>query len=370
MKTCTKCVMDESDTDIIFNRDGICNHCISASAVIDNFTFEANDFSDLNELFSSIETGRSKYDCVIGLSGGVDSSYVALLAHKAGLNPLCVHFDNGWNSVIAVRNIKNIVDKTGWDYQSFVINWPEFRSLQRAYLKAGVIDIEVCTDHAIFATMLAIAKKEKIKVVLSGTNFATEHGMPMSWTWHKLDRVNLKDINRCHGDRKLREYPTISTFYWLIMRKFGYGLKFLEPLNSMQFDIKKAIAELKAEFGWEEYGGKHHESVFTKVYQTIILPQKFNVDKRKVHFSALIRTGQISRDEALGALREPFYNNEADLERDMHYVSKKLGFSNEEFSEILNAPIRHHSFYKTDRVFIEPLLKLARRLGFRSFYQK
>ena len=266
-----------------------------------------------------------------------------------------------------MRNIRKIIDKTGWDYHTVVINWPEFKSLQRAYLKAGVVDIEVCTDHAIFAAMLNIAKKEGIKHVLSGTNFVTEHGMPMAWTWHKLDRINLRAINNKFGDRRLREYPSITTLRWLIIRKLGLGLQFLEPLNNIAFNKERAVTELQDEFGWETYGGKHHESLFTKFYQNYILPAKFNVDKRKVHLSALIRSGQMLRSKAISELGKPIYEI-SELERDKRYVLKKLGFSISEFDELMRAEPVAHDFYPSDRFYIEPLLKVAKAFGVRGFY--
>lgn len=368
MLVCKKCVMDESDPNITFDSEGVCNHCHSADQVKANFSFPVNDHTKLDELMASLKTVRGPYDCLLGLSGGVDSSYIALLAKKYGLNPLCLHFDNGWNSVIAVKNIKRIIDATGWDFQTVVINWPEFKSLQRAYLKAGVIDIEVCTDHAIFASMFDIAKKEGIKNVLSGTNFATEHGMPIAWTWHKLDRVNLKAINKKFGDRPLLEYPNTNTLKWLFIRKFGLGLKFLEPLNAINYNKNQVIDELKSEFGWESYGEKHHESAFTKFYQNYILPKKFNVDKRKLHLSALIRMGQMTREEAVKALQEKLYEHEA-LSKDKNYVLKKLAFSEEEFDELMKQDPVPHDAYASDRLYIDLLLKLAKFIGVKRFYE-
>lgn len=367
MRVCTLCVMDESDPQITFNREGVCNHCLEAEKVVRNFIYRRHDSSDLDGLFKVINKGSSKYDSLIGLSGGLDSTYVAMLAHKYQLNPLCVHFDNGWNSAVAVRNIKKIIDTTGWDYETIVINWPDFRSLQRAYLIAGVVDIEVCTDHAIFATMINLAKAEKIKYILSGTNFSTEHGMPISWTWHKLDRINLIDINKKFGTKELKSYPTTSTISWLFMRKFGIGVKFLEPLNKINYKLETAQKDVIAYFDWEDYGGKHHESIFTKFYQNHILPTKFKVDKRKVHLSALIRSGQMSQEHAINELSIPLYSK-AELKRDKEFVLKKLGFSDLEFDELMNSTPINHDFYQTDRLYIEPLLKLASLLGIKGFY--
>lgn len=366
MKVCTKCVMDKTDKDIIFNDQGVCNHCLEASILLPKYQRMSESTSGIESLIKKVKTGTGNYDCLIGLSGGIDSSYVALLAKKWGLRPLCLHFDNGWNSDISVKNIRNIIKYTGFDYETLVINWPEFKSLQRAYLRAGVIDIEALTDHAIFASMIKISKKENIRFILSGTNYVTEHGMPKNWSWHKLDLRNIKSINKKYGElKKLKTYPKTTTLKWLIMRKLGLGLEFLEPLNLIPFTREGAMQELKREFDWQYYGGKHHESVFTKFYQSHILPVKFNIDKRKVHFSALIRTGEMTREKAIKELLLPVYD-EAELQRDFDFVAKKLGFTNDELSSILkDTPVSHKSF-KTDQSYIAPLISLAKWLGIDS----
>ena len=248
--------MDESDSDISFNESGVCNHCVEASIHLTKYIDLKPRNSAIEALISKVKNQKGEYNCLIGLSGGIDSSYIALLAKKWGLNPLCLHFDNGWNSDIAVRNIRNIINHTKFDYETVVINWPEFKSLQRAFLKAGVVDIEALTDHAIFASMMKISKQEKIKVILSGTNYVTEHGMPESWSWHKLDLMNIKDIHKKYGDlNKLTTYPTTNTLKWLFMRKMGLGLEFLEPLNLLPYSKDEAMKELQQEFDWQYYGG-------------------------------------------------------------------------------------------------------------------
>ena len=362
-QVCSSCVMDQSDPDIVFDDLGVCNHCIDARALLPKYINSTPQNGKIESLISKIRRQKGNYDCLIGLSGGIDSSYVALLAKKWGLNPLCLHFDNGWNSDISVKNIRNIIKHTGFDYETLVINWPEFKSLQRAYLRAGVIDIEALTDHAIFASMMKISKKENIRFILSGTNYVTEHGMPENWSWHKLDLRNIKSINKKYGElKKLKTYPKTTTLKWLLMRKLGLRLEFLEPLNLIPFTREGAMQELKSEFDWEYYGGKHHESIFTKFYQSHILPVKFNIDKRKVHLSALIRTGEITRDQAIEELLLPAYD-EAELVRDFDFVAKKLGFTNEELSSILkDTPVSHKSF-KTDQSYIVPLIRLAKWFG-------
>ena len=368
-RVCAMCVMDTSDSDITFDENGVCNHCRQAAEVIDNFKYKDGEDSSLQAELDKCRGSGARYDCLIGLSGGVDSSYVAMLAHQNGLNPLCVHFDNSWNGVISVKNIKKIIDKTGWDFETYVIQWPEFRSLQRAYFLAGVVDIEVCTDHAIFATMIQIARREGIKFVLSGTNFATEHGMPSSWSWHKTDLANLKDINRKFGEVSLKNYPTLSTLNWLLIRKFGIGVRFLEPLNKIPFERRSATMELENYFKWESYGEKHHESVFTRFYQEYVLPRKFKIDKRKVFLSAAIRMGAASRNEALLLLQAESMP-EQELLSDKKYVLSKLGFDEQQFDSIMNDEPKSHTCYKTDRWYIDRLLKWAKRLGIKRFYEE
>ena len=368
-RVCLLCVMDTSDRDITFDVSGVCNHCTQASKFINNFNHENAGTSLLEAELSKCRGSGAKYDCLIGLSGGVDSSYVAMLAHQSGLQPLCVHFDNGCDSVTSVKNIKKIIDKTGWDYETYVIHWPEFRSLQRAYIRAGVVDIEVCTDHAIFATMIRMAKRENIKFILSGTNFATEHGMPKSWSWHKTDLTNLKDINNKFGEVPLKNYPTLSTLKWLLIRQFGFGVKFLEPLNKVAFERDAAIRELQSYFSWESYGEKHHESVFTRFYQEYMLPRKFGIDKRRVFYSAAVRMGVITRDEALRLLAVKS-TSEIEITKDKRYVLSKLGFGEEEFDLIMKTASRSHTSYKTDRWYVDRLLKVAKRLGVKTFYEQ
>jgi len=291
----------------------------------------------------------------------VDSSYLVYLAWKHKLKPLVVHFDNGWNSETAVRNIERMIVKTGFDYQCLVIDWEEFRDLQRSFFRAGVIDIELLTDHAIMATTLRLARKHNIPCVLSGTNHATEYGMPKGWNWFKQDLRNIRDIHRKFGEKKLSTFPRMSLWETLWRLRVIRKPKFLEPLNMMAYRKDEAIRTLEQEFGWQYYGGKHFESVFTKFYQAYVLPKKFGVDKRKVHLSALIRNGEITRDLALAELAKPHYPPE-DFERDRDYVLKKLGFSLEEFDKIMAASPIPHDHYASDRKTLDSFIKLKRAL--------
>ena len=353
--------MDETDIEIEFDEKGVCNHCIDAFKELHKYQFSDNEIeNNLFNLSSRIKKEKKgKYDSILGLSGGVDSSYVAFLAMQMGLNPLCVHFDNGWNSDTAVKNIKNIINVTGFDLTTYVIDWPEFRDLQRAFLKAGVIDIEMLTDHAIFTSLFDIRKKYNIKTVLSGTNFVTEHGLPKTWVWMKMDLKNIKSIQNQFGNMKIKSFPTMSPLRWYIMRKFNIGGTFEEPLNKINYKKTNAMQTLIEKFSWRYYGGKHYESVFTKFYQAYILPTKFGIDKRKSHLSCLIRNNEISRDEALAELKKPIYEK-TELSRDKQFVLKKLGFTDSEFQKIiLNKPVPHDS-YPTIKPYISIIKKLKR----------
>jgi N-acetyl sugar amidotransferase len=357
-KQCSNCVMDTTDLDIQFTDLGLCNYCVEAETLIQKFKFtKENEFQNINTLKDEIlKNKKGKYDCVVGLSGGVDSSYVAFLAKKMGLNPLCVHFDNGWNSELAVSNIKKIVDKCGFDLETYVIDWPEFKDLQRSFFKAGVVDIEMLTDHAIMATMFSLRKKHGIKYVLSGSNYVTEHGMPLSWLWRKQDLTNIKGIQKRFGTKKIKNFPTMNSIQYQIVKMFGLGGVYVEILNHVNYSKEIAMKVLEQEFGWQYYGGKHYESVFTKFYQAYYLPVKFGYDKRKVHLSAQIRNSEISRDNAIMELEKSFYSD-FELKNDLDYVLKKLSFTKEEFELIMKEKPKSHLDYPSD----EWIFKLWRK---------
>jgi N-acetyl sugar amidotransferase len=358
---CPRCVMGGEIPGIRFDEQGTCNFCnefdawIAKRGLIHMDETEALD--DMRKRIVRRSSGKP-YDCVIGLSGGVDSSYIAYLAWKLKLKCLAVHFDNGWNTEVSVRNIKNIIETTGFDLHTYVIDWPEFRSLQRAFIKAGVIDIELVTDHAIFAAMYKLARDRKIKTILSGTNFATEHGMPRDWSWYKQDLRNIVAINQRFGDRKLKKFPMISSLKWQLMLRCHIGPSFEEPLDLVQYKKSRAIEVLKREFDWREYGGKHYESNFTKFYQGYILPRKFGCDKRLVHLSALIRNAELSRTEALALLKKDTIEK-TELEELLNFVTKKLGFDKAEFERILAAEPVRHDVYPSSRNTVYRLVRLG-----------
>lgn len=351
--------MDSSAQEIRFDARGVCNYCLEFDKNIAAYRpsdAEAKRRLEVMRVDVRRRAKKAKYDCVLGVSGGVDSSYVAFLAWKLGLKCLAVHFDNGWNTEISVGNIKGIVEKTGFELFTYVIDWPEFRNLQRAFLKASVIDIELITDHAIFAAMHRLAREKQIKTILSGTNFATEHGMPDGWSWYKQDLKNLRAINRQFGELPIEKLPTISSLTWQLMMRCGIGPKFVEPLNLISYKRRDAMEILKAEFGWRDYGGKHYESIFTKFYQAYILPQKFGIDKRRVHFSALIRNGEMTREQAIQELTHKIYEVKEQKD-EQAYVLKKLGFTEQEFQEIMSSPIKNHDEYESEAAFTNRILQ-------------
>ena len=288
-----------------------------------------------------------KYDTIVGLSGGVDSTYIAHLAKEYGLNPLCVHFDNGWNSELAVKNIENIVSRLGFDLFTYVIDWNEFKDLQLAYLRASVIDIEVVTDHAIFATLYRLARKHGIRHILSGTNVVTESVLPRHWNYNKADHVNIRAIHREFGTRPLKTFPfmdlRVKKLYQMVYGVHSVSLLDLVPYHKAE--VKKLIVE---KLGWRDYGGKHYESIWTRFYQGYILPKKFGVDKRRAHLTNLIYSGQMSRDVALEELALPIYPT-GQLERDSELVLKKLGLTPKEWDEIMALPVRPHTDFETER---------------------
>jgi N-acetyl sugar amidotransferase len=305
------------------------------------------------------EDGRGKpYDCILGVSGGVDSTYTAYLAKQQGLRPLAVHFDNGWNSEMAVANIEKTLKKLDIDLSTFVMDWDEFRNLQIAFLKASVPDGEVPTDHGIFGTICNAARQHGIKYLVSGANFATESILPITWTFGTGDWTYIKDIFRKHGRGSLRHFPHVSFLRWQWLSKV-IGLKFVYLLDLVDYNKAAAMRTLETELGWQYYGGKHYESVYTRFFQGYILPTKFGIDKRKAHLSTLIATNQISKTEALAELEKPICP-EAMVREDKIYVAKKLGLSQEEFSKIMAESPRSYKDYKNGEALIHLLRKIRR----------
>lgn len=360
---CTRTVMDTSDPDIRFDDDGVSNYVHDFAAFMEGMPPPEARQSELESRIAQIKAeGKGKrYDCVLGLSGGVDSSYLAYLSKEWDLRPLVVHFDNGWNSELAVDNIERIVSRLGFELATHVMNWEEFRDLQRSYFLASVVDIEVPTDNLIFGALFRLAAKHKVRTILSGTNYATEWLMPPRWNYRKNDAVNIKSIQATFGSRKLKELPILGVWnqgrYTLLN-----GIRTFAPLDLVHYSKASAKKLLMEELGWRDYGGKHYESVFTRFYQGYVLPKKFGIDKRRAHLSTLILTGEITRDEALAELQQPTYCEELQAE-DRAYVGKKLGFSEEEFDRILGAAPITHETYGTDARQRERYFRMVRALS-------
>lgn len=356
--------MDRSDPDIEF-RNGVCNHCREAEVLLARIRLSPEESDKkLQQLANRMRADASarRYDAVVGMSGGVDSSYVAWLAHKLGLRILAVHFDNGWNAEVATANIHAVLQTCGYNLETYVIDWPEFRDLQRAFIMAGVVDIEMITDHAIMAAMYDLARQHDVPYVISGTNIATEFGMPRAWVWNKQDWTNISAIHKKFGSRKLRSFPRMGLLKTIWRRHLTSHLQFVEILDLANFRKDAAMATLTQNTGWRYYGGKHYESTFTKFYQAHILPLKFGIDKRRVHLSALIRNQEITRDEALEELEKPLYDPDQ-LRRDKAFVLKKLGFSEDEFDKIMASLPVPHNAYSSDRRWREALKSIAGHLG-------
>jgi N-acetyl sugar amidotransferase len=332
--------MDTTDPEIVFNSQGVCNHCIKFDEITSKNWFPTKEGEQkLAAIYASMkhENRNKDYDCILGLSGGVDSSYLALKLFDAGIRPLVVHVDGGWNSELAVQNIENIVNYCGWHLHTIVIDWEEMRDLQLAYMKSGIANQDVPQDHAFFASLYHFATKFNINNVIGGGNIATECIFPDAWHWSAMDAENLHAIHKKFGKIKLKKFKTIGFWDLYFYYPFIKKMKTLRPLNYMQYIKSEALIELKERIGYKEYAKKHGESVFTKFFQNYYLPMKYNFDKRRPHLSSMIVTGQLTREDALKDLEKPLYD-EKELVFDKEYIAKKLGVSNAEFEEILNAP--------------------------------
>lgn len=347
---CTLSVMDTlQDPDIRFDEKGICNYYYEYKEGEKRSVHPGEQGrQDLQKIIDRIkEDGKGKpYDCIMGLSGGVDSSYVAYLCKQYGLRPLAVHFDNGWNSELAVKNIESMVNKCGFDLYTLVVDWEEFRDIHLAYIKASVVDIEVPTDHAIGATLMKLALKHNIKYSLSGSNVHSEFVMPKSWIFNKDDHMNLLDIHRKYGTKKIKTFPLRDTV--LKKRVELAKIQSINMLNYVDYNKQEAKKTIASELGWRDYGGKHYESLFTKFYQAYILPEKFGIDKRKAHLSTLIFSGQLTKEEALQELAQPLYEP-AVFGQEKEFFLKKLGLTDSDWDKIMKTPRRSHYDFEIEK---------------------
>ena len=335
-KICLRCILDSSVPGIEFDERGICTYCKLHDEMEKRNPLNEIQQQKLNRIIEEIKSkGKNKkYDCILGVSGGTDSTYLLYLAKKFGLRPLAVHVDNGWNSEIAVANMKKAITKLDIDLHTVVPDWEEFKDLQVAFLKASTPDVEIPTDHAIGAVLYRVAAEEDIHYIVQGHSFRTEGKVPVLWGYG--DWRYIKSVYKKFGKTtRLKNFPKCSlfdSFYYYFIKRINE----LRLLYFMDYRKEEAKRILKEELGWEDYGGKHYESIYTRFIQSYLLPKKFNIDKRKVHFSALIRSGQMTREEALEKIKEPPISEEQ-ARADREYVIKKLGLTEEEFEEILSA---------------------------------
>ena len=348
---CTKTVMDTTDPDITFDENGICHYYHQYHNQIKQIvTPSASKEESRKQLIAKIKRDGqgNDYDCVIGISGGVDSSYLAYhLKVKEGLRPLAVHLDGGWNSELAVKNIENLLKKLDIDLYTHVIDWEEMKDLQVAFFKSGVANQDIPQDHAIVALLFKVAKENNIKYILSGHNLATEFVLPAAWGYNALDSKHLKSIHGKFGHVKLHTYPFISMWDYYFISPFLRRIKIVKFLNYIDYDKKEAMKILEKDLGWTYYGGKHYESRFTKFFQSYFLTTRFGYDKRKAHLSSLILSDQMTREEALRELEKPLYT-ENELKEDKEFIRKKLDLSAVQFEYVLQLPVKTYRDYPSN----------------------
>lgn len=365
-QVCTNCVMDTTDSKIIFDSNGVCDYCNSyKSEILTNWNPNRSNDEELQKIASIIKKeGQGKeYDCILGLSGGTDSSYLAYIAkEKMGLRPLIYTVDTGWNLNVAVENIERLVRQLNLDMYTEVVNWDEMKDLQLAFFKSQVAYQDLPQDHVIFAGLYNYAIKHGIKYVLTGSNNATECVRPpIEWV-HLNDLKLIKDIHRRFGKVKLKTLPFCSMFKYRLYYQYFKGMKRVAPLDLIVYDKDAAEKELKEKFGWEKYENKHYENILTRFYEGYYLPTKFGYDKRKSYFSNLILTGQMTRSEALDKLGTTPYDQKL-MNDDKEYIAKKLGVSTAEFDEIIQGPNRTYRDYKNSLTYIELAIKIAKIVG-------
>ena len=366
---CKSCVMDTSDKNIKFDQSGVCDYCQNYNSVIkpyldDNIKNSEVYFDNLvKNLKRQHSKNKSEYDCLIGFSGGIDSSYlVYYVVQELKLNPLLFHVDTGWNNKIAISNIENFIDKYDLDLHTEVIDWNEIRDIQLSFFKAQVPTVDAIQDHAIWAATFKYAKENNFKYIFTGGNLHTECiREPIYWHYHAGDLTQIHDIHNKFGNVKINKFPTCDILSYQILYKYLYGIRIVQPLNYINFSKQKAIDQLNKELDWKDYGGKHHESIFTKFVEGYWLPTKFGIDKRRVHYSSLIMSKEITREEALDQISKPSYNHD-ELYKDFNYIALKLGIKYEELKNIYSGKNKYHYDYKSKDYLLVFILKILRLL--------
>lgn len=346
-KICNRCVMDTTDPNIVFDDKGNCNYCTNYLA--NDFRYSEKKKLQIEKIIKEIKyKGKNnKYDCIIGVSGGVDSTYVAYEVKKLGLRPLAVHLDNGWNSELAVANIQKTLEKLDIDLYTYVIDWKEFKDLQLSFLKASIPGMEIPTDHAIMSILNIVAAKNNIKYIINGSNVSSEFIMSSRWSEveGQRDWLLIKNVHRKFGKERLKSFPHTSIydfFYYKLVKKISV----INILNYIDFSKQKAMGIIQDELGWVYYGGKHYESIYTRFTQAYIQPKKFNIDKRKAHHSNLICFGELTREDAISDLQKNPYKDLNMLDSDINYFMKKMNMSEKEFEDMMNAPTKSYLDYK------------------------
>jgi N-acetyl sugar amidotransferase len=351
-RVCSRCIMDSTVPNISFDATGVCNYCSEYLEQCHHVLYESPELKQVRllELVAKIKRlgAGKRYDCIIGVSGGVDSSWVLVQAVKLGLRPLAVHMDNGWNSELAQHNIATLVQRLGVDLHTTVIDWHEYRQLMQAFFDADVIDVELLYDNAALAVNYREAARNGITYILAGTNSATEGmRMPDGWNWLKFDKKNIKSIGKRLGNVRIRSFPSIGTFDFFRFR-FIDGIRWTSILDLMPYNKADVLRELQEKYGYKPYPYKHYESIFTRFYQGHILPTKFGVDKRKLHLGTLVASGQMNREKALLDLKKIAYQDEAQLIEDRQYFLKKMGWAEQDLQAYLSRPSIPHDAFPTE----------------------
>jgi len=367
-KICSNCIMDTSDPHITFDSNGHCDYCNNFEHLIKpNWHVDEQGHQELMAMAASIkeDSKGNDFDCIIGLSGGLDSSYAAYIAvEKMGLRPLLFHVDAGWNTDQAVSNIEKLIEGLGLDLYTEVINWEEIKDLQLAFLKAGIPDQDLVQDAAFFSSLYKFAHENKIKHIITGSNFSTECCRePEEWGGYLgIDKLLFNDIYRKFGNGKLETFPLIDIMVYKLYYQKILGMKVHHPLNLVPFDKKGAEDELEQKFGWQRFQHKHHESRFTRFYEDYWLPRRFGFHKRRAHFSSLILTGQMTREAALERIAQPEMD-EHFLTQEFEYVAHKLGITVEELQQLFELPKKTYRDYKNKRWLIGLGANIMRKLG-------
>lgn len=369
-KICARCVCDTTISSINFDKQGVCNFCHLHDEMEKEYPQGRKGRQKLKEIIRKIKTSGQgkKYDCLVGVSGGRDSTFLLYTAVKLGLKPLAVHFDNGWDSPIAVTNIKKALTRLDIDLVTLVVNWEEFKDLQTSFLKASVPDAEIPTDVGILGTLHQVAIKEGIKYILNGHSFRTEGIQPIDWTY--MDGKYIASVSKKFGTHSLKTYPNVglSDLFKITLRR----VKTIPLINYLDYNHAQVGKILAAELGWTYYGGHHQESYYTNFFQSYLLPKKFGIDKRKIEYSALIRSGQMTRQNALLKIKTAPMPYEDEM---IDYVISKLWLSRDEFQEIMALPPKsfrdYPTYYPMVRALKQPI-KIAYKLNLfpRLLYQK